>query len=984
MSDPATLWETLSPSDVTPEVVANLLSSIKDDLWVVAACADQLVDTENDDVALQRRLLELGLERTLSASIRAKETSLVGEGSSTQPSSVVAHFNARPEDAELCHVRRLLLARLDRLGVYEKMVEALSDDDGSDIEGSVDIDLDGDDWDDDPWAEQDNSSPKTSTKTKAKLPFTLTIALTAGLLEQAILLASTSLLKPLQVFVQYFFDSLWPHRFKILENIPEHVDPSRFAFLLPSLESSSSLEQPWPHLALRDELDWTETPNATEALAQVSRPEWATLPAVSPPSSTPDALSPSELELWYKKRVDETIEASGMIDIALSLVQHGASQGIPDLDSLGEELSLLSRLVYDTSKDDEDDEDWTLARWRAMDPSTVVSAYLAHSSPDSLQNDVQRLVMPYLFVLESRAERDGRADPDLPQRLLYEHVLNASLERVADVFEASKPTLPQGKRILRNDEDMARLALACLYGNSSLDSWPTMSRIFECLPAWELDGRDGDGEEDAMDMTIVSLGEFVQPTTTHSYSSPSELLVFFKPLPLISLSRALDILDVHLESGEILSRWGVPAPLSWFLQSHHKEAEQRAWANKMARRAGGDVETIQTQEDWEWLLGDMLKLCGKGEHGLKGAFGLIPRDDVKKIFFSGLLSTGAYDIAKSMLAHSKKLKLSAQDIEEICLSCSRELYDNASSGNFRFGEMKMAYDCLEVARESPIIRREKDFIEATSRLSSFNIVSRPGLPISPIEIRLTKDRLSLVSRVLSSNEDAYRHTEVILDLGDAVAEIKALAMISETAMQAEDFKLASENAVRMVSAVEHLRSSRPNDPFVEEANLVSWVCAFQLGRQSEFEDTQQKLFFLGKALEFCPPGAYTRLEDAYLEQPTAISDVQSRSARRPTRQQDYNSLAGLSGAASLRDRLQQFHMPSPPLLNTPDAAALASKTFRSVRANFSSFRSHSNDGEGGAQGSIRSLPRSVNAEEVQKQASRALSAGIGWLIGAEE
>lgn len=268
-------------------------------------------------------------------------------------------------------------------------------------------------------------------------------------------------------------------------------------------------------------------------------------------------------------------------------------------------------------------------------------------------------------------------------------------------------------------------------------------------------------------------------------------------------------------------------------------------------------------------------------------------------------------------------------------------------------------------------------------------MSRPGMPISPIEIRLTKDRLSLVSRVLSSNDDAYRHTEVILDLvhklgfqGDEVAEVKTLAMIADTALQVEDFDLACENGIRMIKIVERLRVSQPDDAQVQEANLVCWVSSFQLGRQTEFEDTEKKLFFLGKALELCPAdrihdvlSSWRKLEDIYLAQPRSIpSVVQSRSANDPE-----HTLASLTGASSLRTRLQQFHMPSPPMLNTPDAAALATKTFKSVTSNFGAFRSSSVIS--GDNDSVQSLPR---GEDVQKQASRALSKGIGWLIGADD
>lgn len=50
-------------------------------------------------------------------------------------------------------------------------------------------------------------------------------------------------------------------------------------------------------------------------------------------------------------------------------------------------------------------------------------------------------------------------------------------------------------------------------------------------------------------------------------------------------------------------------------------------------------------------------------------------------------------MARNLLRSPKsKLTLDSTEIEEICLSCSREFYDNASSGNYTFGDMKLAYD----------------------------------------------------------------------------------------------------------------------------------------------------------------------------------------------------------------------------------------------------------------------------------------------------
>ena len=81
-----------------------------------------------------------------------------------------------------------------------------------------------------------------------------------------------------------------------------------------------------------------------------------------------------------------------MVDAALALVQHAAPQGIPGLDEIGEELSLISRLVYDAQGEESVAEDWSLERWRFMEPADIVRAYFAHSTEETVASDIRRLV----------------------------------------------------------------------------------------------------------------------------------------------------------------------------------------------------------------------------------------------------------------------------------------------------------------------------------------------------------------------------------------------------------------------------------------------------------------------------------------------------------------------------------------------------------------------------------------------------------------
>ena len=112
---------------------------------------------------------------------------------------------------------------------------------------------------------------------------------------------------------------------------------------------------------------------------------------------------------------------------------------------------------------------------------------------------------------------------------------------------------------------------------------------------------------------------------------------------------------------------------------------------------------------------------------------------------------------------------------------------------------------------------------------------------------------------MTSNDDAYKHAEVMLDLtrklgyqDDPVAEVKTLAMIADTALQAEDFPRAFEASGKMIDKVQQLQAmsnSSPTDEAVKEAADVCWVSCFQLGRYPEEDNKQTRLDLLGRGLQ---------------------------------------------------------------------------------------------------------------------------------------
>ncbi len=317
---------------------------------------------------------------------------------------------------------------------------------------------------------------------------------------------------------------------------------------------------------------------------------------------------------------------------------------------------------------------------------------------------------------------------------------------------------------------------------------------------------------------------------------------------------------------------------------------------------------------------------------------------------------------------------------------------------------------MSIPLRSEAVIREQEFIEATSRITSFKVESRPGIPLSPIEIRLTKDRLSLVSRVLSSNNDAYKYKEVILELVDklgfrdeAVPRLKALAMIADTALQAEDFAQAFETSETMIDTVSRLcLLSDTSQAELIDAKEVCWVSCFQLGRQPEFPDVQKKLLLLGHALEFCPADrlpeilmAWRRLEKEDIAQRVGVEGGGKGEDRRLSRRRHSFAVTTArtrqTGALvpSLASKLQNIHLPASPLVMA-DSVAIAD-TLNRVASKFQFSKGRPQGHQTQSEGDIQDQSRneevgwpSLDREEVSAQASRALQRGIGWLIGADE
>ncbi|KIR31034.1 hypothetical protein I352_06615 [Cryptococcus deuterogattii MMRL2647] len=839
------------------------------------------------------------------------------------------------------------------------------------------------------------------------LPIAMSQFLSQPILISALYLASTSSLQALKLLCQHHNGELYPYRFDLLEAVPGWVSPNDLEAveLLPAVDSEDSERWVRP-VATSAIVTHYATPKIISDLYLPS--SMSTIPPTILLQPRQHAASPSDLTKWYTTHV-LSLDEVGILDTQLAWVQHGASLGVPSLDSLGEDLSLLSRLVYDANLTQDQHAKWTIGNWMCAKESDIIAAYLSNSTPESVASDVRRLVMPYLYVLQSRAERAGMPSANLVSDSLNATILSLPLRLALPLFEASKATLPPSERVIRDDLDVARLALACLYGSQERGGavWSTMSSIFECLPVWELTGEDAEDEE-LTSTTLDSISNFLRPT---SASTPpptrSDILFFFQPLPFASLSRALDILDVQLESGEILARWGVEKRLGELLGMTRDQKGQMELAEKLAKQAGASIGK-GGEDRWRKLWNDMERLSS-GEGLLKGALGTLTLQARGRIYFDGILRSGDFEIAKKML----KMLQAEGAIDnaaavEVVLKVSKDFYVSADSCNIYTGNMKLANDSLSVAPSTPAIIAERQYIEAT-----------------------------LLSAVLSdSSSDAFRHPDLMLELAEKLGcrgdtdRGLVWGMVGRAAIAKEDWPMASkavENMVQRVkknqdgqTAVKQEQQSVANSGSTLRSE--TWTLAHTLSSQSEFSDISAKLSFVSSAIELCPASEIPSILETFRQIEKGRIRLDEAAKRRRMKgiaapQLPSEPSIGVSSVAAVQERVLGSRTAAKAAKlaldiggrltahrQLPSPSLLSSATFSSPFAGYELARPLSRNSaagsEGGSDGGYKiggSLSSGTagardlfehlgreEAERVRKGARRALVRGVGWLLGADE
>ncbi|KAG1645897.1 hypothetical protein G6F44_001360 [Rhizopus delemar] len=636
---------------------------------------------------------------------------------------------------------------------------------------------------------------------------------------------------------------LLPYRLFILSQIPETSDPSQFD--LPHVTHDREdrwLEEPW-----RAELDVVEQ-DWVQDLIRLDVPEEAAYAARLQDGiqATAYPASSEVIANWYMERA-QAADAIGLSSNALEIIRYAQVMGVTHIEEKLSEYDWLCKYIY-CSNDHERYVD--LEKFRQMSNYEILEGLLQTTNSNTVVDDMLHLALPWLEVSKNRKVIDEDEDEEKPEFLLHRWLLDT---RVVDdhldwcclVCEHSKPTMATEDRIIKDDLDLSRLVLAIMYSSDGSDM-DNLVRLFECLPIFP-------------DNTPQQENETTEMATILPYAStPLGVFSALQSVGPFGLTKMMDTLQKHLSSAEVLARYHAHVPLRWYLEEQSVKSQQQLCI-RMASQAAGGVETggarFDRDDDWRELLDDMIRLRDNGQ----GIFGKLDSAIVLEIFFSSLLRCARFKLAKELILGGNKL-IDITKAEKLVIDAEREFFDNATSGDMDSGSLKQAWECLKILPPTTEIKKEMDLIEATHIIiTEFNVQHQPGIPLMPIQVRQSEDRLEFVSKLMNTRRDVYNNHEKVLHLvrhlgydeDDVLAKVKTLSILASTALVEEDYLQSYRLCQIAVDMAQNKPSKKPK-AYNDQVDQAAWQICFNLGKLHTFEDINRRLDVLSMAMTLSP------------------------------------------------------------------------------------------------------------------------------------
>ena len=683
-----------------------------------------------------------------------------------------------------------------------------------------------------------------------------------NLIEAAYRFAADENFGALSVLFEHHGDLVLPFRLDVLRAIPETTSPRAYERLLPGVDEG--IEDEWtvhPHRREKDYVEWLVPDDVLGASAVDAAERAPQLPAFV---RRPVPCSAADVTAWYVERAAEIEERSGLVRLALELLELGEENDVEGLADIRRQLEDIGAIVYECGGD------VSLAEYRTMSDDDKLDLLMTGSSATTIIDRYRKRAVPFLRRV---------ADPIAVQHDYLVRLATRDLDAVAQVVKQSNPTLPSGERIMTDVFLLLSTAVDAVYASPAVDAWATMSLIFESLPVRDL-------HNDVKNAQIAArLDEYN------------------------ALQDRVDAMETHLGVGETLDKYGVGKPMAFLAAcpGERPAAELRAiladmlifqshrYDELLATRRTGDAEL---ERGWRALHHDMLQVQGR-------LFApTLDADIVHELVVAKLLRIERFELAVELLiGKSDKVVLPGPAIVKLVVEVAREYVNSAAGANddaIALAERclavlpvvrERAFDDDEEIWEHPAVHAERHLIEAVRILSDLDMA------LLPVQLRLMDDKGDLIGNILASvpvactKIDTLLRLARLLDLATPEQQNAVRVRVADAAMDHKEYETAMTLCQRVM----------------QDAFADAWTACRRLATTRDAYPVlsrRDRSTLLAFAVAHCPPdevddvlGLWQRADEGKV---AAASGIFTKTLSRDA------TLAELQqGFASLRERTPQ-------------------------------------------------------------------------------
>ncbi|MCJ1248589.1 hypothetical protein MMC30_005807 [Trapelia coarctata] len=398
----------------------------------------------------------------------------------------------------------------------------------------------------------------------------------------------------------------------------------------------------------------------------------------------------------------------------------------------------------------------------------------------------------------------------------------------------------------------------------------------------------------------ISAG-YIASLTTMSLAHEQLLRV---PNPFTEATESsIELASLALRSSRILQTLGYPqsTKASLTIAVFGTALDQKDLLRKTMYAFRETKGHSKDDEAWEKFRHELLWLRDWGnsnkvhtkdlETRYLGVFCQIDWVELETDILRALLTESRFHVAINIYCKKGVHPIPLDQVEKLVLEIAFSFYDNASNGNKSRGGVKKASDLITAFQPhfptSQAFKQIKALILATHALSFYSLTLQRGVPLQPVNIRISPDALSLIDKVLEQNPRSYTKLDDLLDIGrnlvraglvksdqflpsspppshstlDLKVERRLITKAIEASLAEGDFDTAYSYVVNRLSLHEPTQtSSEPNDASTNIGDNITWQAAYAAGRSrakaaggpSELRRIEQRMELLSQALLLAP------------------------------------------------------------------------------------------------------------------------------------